>query len=370
MPNVPFVDLGAQYAAVGPEIQAAMQGVLQDKSFILGPHVAAFERDFAAYCGAAHCIGVGNGTDALYIAMKCLGLGPGDEVLVPANTFVATSEAVSQCGALPVFVDVEEEGYHLDLADARRKITPRTRAVTPVHLYGQPVDLAALRAFADEFGLKVVQDCAQSHGAAVDGKPLAAFGDVCCYSFYPGKNLGAYGDAGAIVCDDDALANRCRMFANHGRMSKYDHEFEGVNSRMDGLQGAVLGVKLRHLEQWTEARRANAAAYAKRLSGVPGLTLPAALPGRRHVYHLFVVRVDDREGLRAHLKERGVASGVHYPIALPDLTAYARSSQPPAPCPVATRLAGRILSLPMYPELAVEQIDHVADSVTAFLRKA
>lgn len=368
--NVPFVDLAAQYAAIAPEVDAAMAAVLRDRTFILGPHVAAFEREFAAYCRAGHCVGVGNCTDALGIALRCLGLGPGDEVLVPANSFVATSEAVSMCGATPVFVDAEERGFHMDLDDARRRITGRTRAIVPVHLYGQPVDLASVRRLADEFGLKVVQDCAQAHGAEFDGRSLASFGDACCFSFFPGKNLGAYGDAGAIVCDDEALALRCRMFANHGRQGKYDHEFEGVNSRMDGLQGAVLGVKLRHLEAWTEARRAHAQAYGERLAGVPGLALPAELPGRRHVYHLYVVRTKDRDALRAHLASCGVSAGVHYPIALPDLTAYADRQPGPGSCPVASRLAGEILSLPMYPELSQEQIGHVAESIAAFCRKA
>lgn len=368
--NVPFVDLAAQYAAIGPEVDAAIASVLRDRTFILGPHVAAFERDFAACCRAGHCVGVGNCTDALSIALKCLGVGPGHEVLVPANSFVATSEAVSMCGASPVFVDAEERGFHMDLEDARRRITGRTRAIVPVHLYGQPVDLAAVRALADAHGLKVVQDCAQAHGAEFAGRSLASFGDACCFSFFPGKNLGAYGDAGAIVCDDEALALRCRMFANHGRQGKYDHEFEGVNSRMDGLQGAVLGVKLKRLEAWTEARRANARAYGERLAGVPGLRLPAELPGRRHVYHLYVVRTKDRDALRAHLASRGVSAGVHYPIALPDLTAYADRQPGPGSCPVASRLAGEILSLPMYPELTLEQIDHVAESVAAFCRKA
>jgi len=368
--HVPFVDLGAQYAEIAEEIQAAMEAVLRDKAFILGPHVASFEKNFAAFCGAGHCVGVGNGTDALFLALKGLGFGPGDEALVPANTFVATSEAVSMCGGRPVFVDAEEAGFHMDLADARRKITARTRAIVPVHLYGQPVDLGAVRALADEFNLKVVQDCAQAHGAEFSGQPLAAFGDACCYSFFPGKNLGAYGDAGAVVTNDEALARSCRMRANHGRQGKYDHEFEGVNSRMDGLQGAVLDVKLRHLDRWTEARRANALAYAERLAGTPGLLLPAALPDRRHVYHLFVVRVAQRDGLRAFLQEKGVASGVHYPIALPSLTAYAHLGLGAQDFPVATRLSGEILSLPMYPELTVEQIDHVADSIRDFQGRA
>ncbi|WP_243358642.1 DegT/DnrJ/EryC1/StrS family aminotransferase [Fundidesulfovibrio terrae] len=368
--TIPFVDLKAQYESIKQEIADAVTEVLETRTFILGPHVAAFEKCFAKSCGAEHCIGVGNGTDALFIALKSLGFGPGDEALVPANTFVATSEAVSMCGGRPVFVDAEEAGYHMDLADARAKVTARTKVVLPVHLYGQPMDMDAVRGFAGEFGLKIVQDCAQAHAATFGGKPLAEFGDACCYSFFPGKNLGAYGDAGAIVTNDEELAGRCRMFANHGRRGKYDHEFEGVNSRMDGLHGAVLGVKLKYLDQWTQARRTNAGAYDELLAGIPGVVRPVALPGRRHVYHLYVVRVRNRDGLRAFLSEHGVATGVHYPIALPSLTAYSHLGAAPQDFPVAGRLAGEILSLPMYPELSREQIEYVANLIRSFAGNA
>ncbi|MFU2207846.1 DegT/DnrJ/EryC1/StrS family aminotransferase [Solidesulfovibrio sp. C21] len=364
--NVPFVDLSAQYVAIRNEIREAMDAVLADRTFIRGPHVADFEKDFATFCGANHCIGVGSGTDALTIALRSLGIGPGHEVLVPANTFIATSEAVTLAGAHPVFVDVHPDTSLMDLDAAEAKITSRTRAIIPVHLFGQPVDMAAVRTLAEARNLLIVQDCAQAHGATVDGRPLADFGDACCYSFFPGKNLGAYGDAGAIVVNDPELATRCRMTANHGRIGKYDHEFEGMNSRMDGLQGAVLRVKLFHLEAWTEARRANAARYAKLLADVPGISLPVASPGRRHVYHLYVIRHPWRDALQAHLKARGVATGVHYPIALPNLTAYAGFGHKPEDFPVASRLSGEILSLPMYAELTSEQAAYVAQCLREF----
>lgn len=369
MPNVPFVDLAAQYAAIGQEVLTAITAVLEDRTFILGPHVNAFEKNFAAFCGAEHCVGVGNGTDALYIALKSLGFGPGDEALVPANTFIATAEAVGLCGGRPVFVDVEEAGFHMNLDDARAKITDRTRVIIPVHLYGQPMDLDAVDCLAKEFELKIVQDCAQTHGATIGGKSLVSFGDVCCYSFFPGKNLGAYGDAGAIVTNNETLAKRCRMFANHGRQGKYDHEFEGTNSRMDGLQGAVLDVKLKYLKKWTELRQANARVYDDLLAGIPSITTPAVLPGRDHVYHLYVIRCANRDGLQTFLKERGVATGVHYPIALPNLTAYAHLGHAAKDFPVARRLAGEILSLPMYPELLRQDIEYVAAQVRNFLKQ-
>lgn len=367
--NVPFVDLAAQYANIKTEIAAAIDAVLDDRTFILGPHVMEFEAHFATFCKAGHCVGVGNGTDALAIALTSLGVGPGHEVLVPANSFVATSEAVTMCGAQVVFVDVDPLGYHLDLEQARAKVTPRTKAVVPVHLYGQPADMIGIRTLANEFNLKVVQDCAQAHGATFDGRPLATFGDACCYSFFPGKNLGAYGDAGAIVTDNANLALRCRMHANHGRIGKYDHEFEGVNSRMDGLQGAILDVKLGHLDAWTEARRAAAARYDDMLKGLPGLTLPKARPGRRHVYHLYVVRHPRRDALQAHLKKCGVVTGVHYPIALPNLTAYKHLGHTNADFPIASRLAGEILSLPLYPELTLKQIEYVTTQMNKFCRQ-
>ena len=359
--QVPFVDLKAQYRAIASEIDSAMTEVLAKTAFIRGPFVERFEKEFAAYCGLKHCLGVGNGTDALIIGLQAVGVRPGDEVIVPANSFVATSEAVTRAGAKVVFADVDPLRYTLDVADTRAKITSRTKAILPVHLYGQPADMAAIRALANEFGLKIVQDCAQAHGARVGGKPIGAYGDVLCFSFYPGKNLGAYGDAGAVLTDDDAVARYARMYANHGRISKYDHEFEGINSRMDGLQGAVLGVKLPHLEDWTESRRSVAAQYDRLLSGVEGITIPFVADDVRHVYHLYVIQCPEREALKTSLAEDGISTGVHYPIALPNLQAYRYLGFGPQDFPVSSRLQDTILSLPIYPEMESGMVEYVAD---------
>jgi len=361
--RVPFVDLKAQYESIRDEIDAEIHAVIDSTAFVGGPFVERFEEEFADYCGAAHCIGVGNGTDAVFIALRCLGIGPGDEVIVPANSFVATSEAVTLAGAQVVFCDVDPRTCTIDCDALESLVTERTKAVIPVHLYGLPADLPRIAAIAAQHNLKVVGDAAQAHGATVDGKPIAALGTATCFSFYPGKNLGAYGDGGAIVTDDPELAQRIRMFRNHGRKSKYDHEIEAVNSRLDAMQAAVLSVKLKHLETWTEQRRAHAARYDELLAGVSGITTPCVPDGYRHVYHLYVIQTDRRDELREHLTSRGIASGVHYPITLPNLTAYARLGHDPRDFPVASRLQDRILSLPMFAELTGEQIAVVCGAI-------
>jgi len=366
--NIPFVDLKAQYLSISKEIQAALADVIQNTAFIGGKHVKEFEANFAAFCRAKHCVGVGNGTDALFLALKALGIGEGDEVIVPANTFVATSEAVTLTGARAVFVDCDPHTYNIDVTKISEKLSGRTRALIPVHLYGQPADMKSVCRIARDSGLKIIQDCAQAHGAEIDGTPLAAFGDVLCYSFYPGKNLGAYGDAGAVVTDDEGLANRVRMLANHGRLSKYDHEIEGVNSRLDGIQGAILNVKLKYLSLWTEARRQNAARYHELLQDMPFVVTPEVTPGAKHVYHLYVIRTKNRENLQAFLRERGIATGVHYPIALPNLQAYKYLGHSPGDFSVASAYQNEILSLPMYPELTNEMISYVAEAIRTWLR--
>ena len=366
MLTIPLVDLKAQYAGIRDEIDAAMATVMAEASFIKGPHVARFEQRFAAYCGAAHCVGVGNGTDALVLALRALGIGAGDEVIVPANSFVATAEAVTLAGARVAFADVDPATYNLDATDFACRITERTRAVIPVHLYGQPADLAAIAATARPRKIAIVQDCAQAHGAAIGGRPLSAFGDLLCFSFYPGKNLGAYGDAGAVVGDDPALAERVRMLANHGRRGKFDHEIEGLNSRMDGLQGAVLDVKLAHLAAWTERRIAIADAYDRHLEGMGDLVTPLRRPGATHVFHLYVVATARRDDLRRHLAERGVAAGIHYPTALPLLGAYRHLQHVAEDFPVAAALQHRVLSLPIYPEMTDSQIATVAGAIREF----
>lgn len=362
--TIPFMDLSAQLEAIRPEIAAAMDAVMAANAYIKGPFVETFEREFADFNGAAQCVGVGNGTDALFLALKAMGIGAGDEVLVPAMTFVATSEAVTMTGARPVFVDVDAATYTINPDLLGDKLTDRTRAVIPVHLYGHPADMATIRDFANRHGLKIVQDAAQAHGATFDGRRLMDFGDCLGFSFYPGKNLGAYGDAGGLVTNDPKLAERARMFANHGRKTKYDHEFEGVNSRMDGLQAAVLSVKLRHLGGWTERRRVLAGGYDKALAGIPGVTTPATAPG--HVYHQYVILADDREALRAHLSTKGISTGVHYPIALPFLEAYAHMGHGVEDFPVSRLMQSKALSLPIFPELKDEQARTVARAVRDF----
>ena len=364
---IPFVDLKAQYTSIKPEIDAAIAAVISETAFIGGPHVKAFEDAFARYCGVANCVGVANGTDALFIALRALGIGPGDEVITVANSFVATSEAIRMAGAQVVFVDMDPVTMNIDVTRIEAKITPRTKAIIPVHLYGQPADMAPIRALANARGLRIVGDAAQAHGALYRGQPIAQLADITCFSFYPGKNLGAYGDAGALVTDNAEWAASARMFANHGRTKKYDHDFEGVNSRLDGLQAAILNVKLRHLDQWSEDRRRNARRYNEALAGT-GLLTPKEIDDCRAVYHLYVVRVPGgrREDLQRHLDACGVNTGIHYPIALPYLNAYRYLGHGPNDFPEALRASGEILSLPMFPELTDEQVSQVAAAVKSW----
>lgn len=365
--TIPFVDLRAQYESIKPEIDAAMDAVLAETSFIGGPHVKAFEEAFARYCGVDHCVGVANGTDAIFLALKTLGIGPGDEVITVANSFVATSEAITMAGAQVVFADINAETMNIDVDQVERKITSKTKAIIPVHLYGQPADMAPIRALADAHGLRIIGDAAQAHGALYRGQPVATLADITCYSFYPGKNLGAYGDAGALVTNNAEWVTRARMLANHGRTRKYDHDFEGVNSRLDGLQAAVLNVKLRHLERWTERRRNNARRYNQALAGLNVVT-PREIDDVRAVYHLYVVRVPGgkRDALQEHLHANGVSTGIHYPIALPYLNAYRHLGHAESDFPEALRASREVLSLPMCAELTDEQIDYVAGAIRSF----
>ena len=366
--EIPLVDLKAQYEAIQDEIDEAIRAVISATSFVRGPFVKSFESAFAEAIGADHCIGVGNGTDALYIVLQSMGIGPGDEVITAANSWISSSEVISQCGATPVFADVDPRTYDVNPSDVEARITERTRAVIPVHLFGHPANMPAILDIARRHDLEVLEDCAQAHLAGIDGRPVGCFGRAGTFSFYPGKNLGAYGDAGAIVTDDPALADAMRRFANHGSdpANKHDHVIEGINSRLDGIQAAILSVKLRHLEAWTEARRRVAEAYRERLDGVGNLRLPTEREGYRHVYHVFCVATPDRDGLRAHLGDSGIATGIHYPTALPFLTAYRRYGYERGDYPVAHRLQSEILSLPMYPEMTESQIDRIAGSIVAF----
>jgi dTDP-4-amino-4,6-dideoxygalactose transaminase len=362
--QIPFVDLKSQYESIKEEIDGAIAQVISQTAFVGGAHLKNFEEAFAAFCGVKHCIGVGNGTDALFIALKTLGIGPGDEVITAANSFIATSEAISATGARVVFVDIDPETYNIDTARIEGKITAKTKAIVPVHLYGQPADMDPILNIARKYNLKILEDAAQAHGAIYKGRMAGSMGDMAGFSFYPGKNLGAYGDGGAIVTNNDAWAEKARMIANHGRIDKYDHAIEGVNSRLDGLQAAILGVKLKHLPAWTEARRRNAYLYNKYLKD-SGLVTPVEIPGVKAVYHLYVVRVrqDLRQKLQDHLQSEGIATGIHYPIALPNLQAYAYLGHLEEDFPEATLASREIVSLPMFPELTEDQIRHIAESI-------
>jgi dTDP-4-amino-4,6-dideoxygalactose transaminase len=364
--NIPLVDLKAQYDSIRAEIDEAIAAVINQTAFVGGPFVKEFEAAFARYCGVDRCVGVANGTDALFVALRALGVGPGDEVITAANSFIATSEAIKMAGAQVVFVDVNPKTYTIDVDRIEEKITARTKAIIPVHLYGQPADMDAIIAIAKKHGLRIVGDAAQAHGATYKGRPISQLADITCFSFYPGKNLGAYGDAGALVTNDEALAAGARMLANHGRTKKYDHDFEGVNSRLDGLQAAILSVKLRRLEDWTEQRRRIAYRYNQALKG-SGLVMPEELPDVRAVYHLYIVRVPNgqRDALLEYLVANGVGAGIHYPIALPYLQAYKHLNHGQGDFPVALKASENILSLPIFPELTAEQQDYVVAKIAS-----
>lgn len=373
--NIPFVDLKAQYYSIKKEMDTAISNILENTAFIKGKAVTDFEEAFSEAIGVKHCIGVGNGTDALIISLKTLGIGTGDEVIVPANSFIATSEAVTAAGAKVVFVDNHPETYNIDTGKIEPAITDRTKAIIAVHLYGQPADMDTVLEIARKHNLFVVEDAAQGHFAeykSIDGtwKKTGTYSTMAIFSFYPGKNLGAYGDAGAIVTNDDQLAKKARMFANHGRISKYDHEFEGVNSRMDGLQGAVLGVKLKHLAEWTELRRKAAKYYSEKLKDIEGIVVPYVDYERYNpVWHLYVIRTEKRDKLQNSMKKKGIAVGIHYPIALPNLQAYTYLGHKPSDFPVASDYQNKILSLPVFPEITREQQDYVVKGIKEFFLK-
>lgn len=363
-----FLDLHKQYLSIRAEIDSAIEQVISRSAYIGGDPVRQFEAQFAAFQKAEYCVGVGNGTDAIEIALESLELPKGSEVIVPANSFIASSEAVTRAGLKVVFCDVDPGNYCVDINDMRRRVSARTSALLAVHLYGHPCDMNAIRALAQEYGLKVVEDCAQAHGAEFEGRRVGALGDVGTFSFYPGKNLGAYGDAGAILTNDAALARNVRMIANHGRLSKYDHEFEGRNSRLDGLQAAILSAKLPHLDGWLKHRIEIAAIYSAGLQGIPDLDLPEQDARVRAVYHLFVIRSTVRDKLQSHLTAAGIETGVHYPIALPRLRAYDYLGQGDEPM-FANHVGGQLLSLPIGEHLSFEDAAYVVSTVRSFFGK-
>jgi dTDP-4-amino-4,6-dideoxygalactose transaminase len=356
--RVPFVDLKAQYASIKDEIDSAIAGVVEKCAFVLGPAVAEFEESFARYCGVKHCVAVNSGTGALHLTLLAAGVKPGDEVITAANTFIATCAAISHCGASPVLVDVDPSTYNLNpglLADA---ITPKTRAILPVHLYGRPAPMDPINAIASDAGITVIEDACQAHGADYQGKRTGQWGRAACFSFYPGKNLGAYGEGGAVVTDDDDWAERIRMWRDHGQSRKYHHEMLGFNYRMEGIQGAVLNVKLKHLDEWNSRRRSRADRYRERFAGT-GVVLPPPDDEARSVYHLFVIQVNDRTRFQKDLKAEEIDTLIHYPIPVHQQPAY--PSLNGQRFPVTDEIADRIVSLPMFAELSDEQIDFVAD---------
>jgi len=364
--NIPFVDLKAQYATIKDEIAPVIDDVLENTAFIGGPRLAAFENNFAQYVETNHAVGASSGTSAIHLALAALGIGRGDEVITAVNTFIATGEAITQSGARVVFVDVRSDTMNIDPDKIEAAITPRTRAIMPVHLYGQPADMDAIRDIAERHNLVVVADAAQAHGARYKDSRRAIQGLVSCYSFYPGKNLGAYGDGGMVTTNDEALAERMRMLLDHGRQDKYLHAQEGFNYRLDALQAVILDVKLRHLDSWTEARRSRAERYQQALADTPLETLSES-PDCYHVYHLYVVKTPERERLITELGARGIAAGVHYPVPLHLQPAYEYLGHKRGDFPVAEAAAAQIVSLPMFPELSDDQVDAVAAATREIL---
>jgi dTDP-4-amino-4,6-dideoxygalactose transaminase len=374
--KIPLVDLRAQYLSIKSEIDQAIQEVLDGTSFILGEMVKRFEQDFAEYCQAKYAVGVGNGTDALHLSLRACGVEKEDEVITVPNTFIATVEAITMAGARPAFVDINPKTYNMDperleeyiklrLQDNRGK--NKLKAVIPVHLFGQPAEMDSINEIAKRYGLKVIEDAAQAHGAEYRGKRVGSIGDVACFSFYPGKNLGAYGDGGAVVTNDEGIAKKVRMLRDHGRLKKYEHEFEGFNSRLDEIQAAILRVKLRRLDEWNESRRENAKLYNTSLQDVAAVAVPKVLEGILPVYHLYVIRVGKRDDLRNKLQEEGIATGIHYPIPLHLQPAYSYLGKGTGAFPRAEDTAEGILSLPMFPELTKQQQEYVIEKIKKFV---
>lgn len=359
---IPFVDLRTQYLSIKPEIDQAVFAVLESSAFVLGKYVEAFEKDFAAHCGATYAMGVNSGTSALHLALLAAGVGPGDEVITTPFTFVATAAAIHYCGARPVYVDIEPQSFTIDPARIEAAITPRTKVILPVHLYGQPADMDPILDIAKRRSLIVIEDAAQAHGAEYKGRRAGSIGDMGCFSFYPGKNLGAYGEGGAVTTGSEHYAKTIRMLRDWGQSRKYHHDLRGFNYRLEGMQGAILGVKLRHLARWTDARRSHAALYTELLNGADVGT-PVEMPYARHVYHVYAVRTPSRHALVQELNARGVQTGIHYPIPVHLQKAYADDAYKPGDFPHAERAAAEVLSLPMFPELAAEQIREASEAV-------
>jgi len=363
--QIPLVDLKAQYALIRGDVDAAIARVLTNADFILGRDVEAFEAEYAAYCEAAYAVGLDSGLSALELGMRALGIGPGDEVITPAHSFIASSSAISFTGAKPVWIDVDPDTYNMDSSQVEAAITKRTKAIMPVHLYGQPADMEAIVQIARRHNLYVVEDACQAHGARYRGQRVGTIGDIAAFSFYPGKNLGAYGDAGALVTNHEEIADTVRQMRNYGQRKKYEHAFLAWNRRMDTLQAAVLRVKLPHLDAWNAARRRHASVYDELLAGA-GARLPQVATDRDHVFHLYVIQTDRRDALLEHLGGQGVHGGIHYPVPIHLQEAYRPEGFGPGSFLVTEAMAPRLLSLPMYPELSEPQLQRVADAVASF----
>lgn len=370
--NIPFVDLKTQYLSLKGEIDKAIFDVIEDLSFVgtsNNKYVSEFENKFSEFTTAKYCIACANGTDSLEISLKALGIGIGDEVIVPSLSWIATSEAVSNIGATPVFVDIEPEYYTIDVNKIEEKITTKTKAIIPVHLYGHPADMEKILKIASKNNLKVVEDCAQAHGAKINGKVVGTFGDLGSFSFFPGKNLGAFGDAGGIVTNNEALAKACRMISQHGQLDKkHYHYIEGRNSRMDGIQASVLNVKLEYLTRWNDLRNEKALLYSNLLNGLP-IQLPKGKSGNFHAFHLYVIRCECRDDLMKYLGERGIATAIQYPTSLPFLEAYKQGKHIKEHFPISYEYQSKILSLPIFPELTSEQVVFITDQITGYFSK-
>src|SRR5438874_701510 len=365
-PQVPFVDLAAQFRTIEGEINEATSRVIQQTDFILGREVSLFEEEFAAFCEAKYAVGVDSGTSALELALRAFDIGPGDEVITAANSFIASALAISHVGATPILVDVDPNTYTVDVSAIERVITPRTKAVLPVHLYGRPADMDQIRQLANKHGLVIIEDACQAHGTRYKGKRAGSLGHAAAFSFYPGKNLGAYGDGGAVVTNDLGVARRLEMLRNYGQKEKYQHLFRGYNRRLDTLQAAVLRVKLKYLEKWNAARRRNAALYHRFLDGC-NVVLPREVGGAESVWHLYVIRAEQRDALKEHLIGRGINAGIHYPIPIHVQPAYLDLGYKKGDFPVTESCAHQVLSLPMYAEISQDQIEYVAKTIRDFL---
>ena len=366
---IPFVDLKAQYDSIKDEIDNTIQNVINNTSFIMGEELKKFEEEFAWFCDVKYAIGVANGSDALILALRACGIGKGDEVITVPHTFISTAEAISNVGGKVVFVDIEPKTYTIDVSEIEEKINKKTKAIIPVHLYGQPADMDPIMELARKYNLKVIEDAAQAHGAEYKGEKVGSIGDVGCFSFYPGKNLGAYGDAGMVITNNERIAEKIKLLRNHGRISKkYEHDIEGYSSRLDNLQAAILRVKLRHLNKWNDMRRKNAKRYNKLLSEMDDIIVPYEADYSKHVYHLYVIRAEGRDKLRGELKSKGIATGIHYPIPLHLQPAYIYLGHKRGDFPVTEKASQEILSLPMFAELSEDQIVEIVKLIRNYYK--